>query len=149
MEKLLVAKIGGNIVDNEEALNSFLNDFAATDQPKILIHGGGKIATRMAEKLGIETQMINGRRITSKENLDIVVQLYAGLINKNIVAKLQSSQICNAIGLTGADANVIQAEKRPLKDVDYGFVGDVVDVNSDRIHQFICLLYTSPSPRDS
>ena len=137
MEKLLVAKIGGNIVDNEEALNSFLNDFAAIDQPKILIHGGGKIATRMAEKLGIETQMINGRRITSKENLDIVVQLYAGLINKNIVAKLQSSQICNAIGLTGADANVIQAEKRPVKDVDYGFVGDVVDVNSDRIHQFI------------
>ena len=137
MEKLLIAKIGGNIVDNEEALASFLKDFAAIDQPKILIHGGGKIATRIAEKLGVETQMINGRRITSKENLDIVIQLYAGLINKNIVAALQASGTCNALGLTGADANLIQAVKRPVKEVDYGFVGDVVDVNNDRIHQFL------------
>ena len=137
MEKLLIAKIGGNIVDNDEALSSFLKDFAAIDQPKILIHGGGKIATRIAEKLGVETKMINGRRITSKENLDIVVQLYAGLINKNIVAALQASGTCNALGLTGADANLIQAVKRPVKDIDYGFVGDVVDVNYDRIHQFL------------
>ena len=100
MEKLLIAKIGGNIVDNEEALASFLKDFAAIDQPKILIHGGGKIATRIAEKLGVETQMINGRRITSKENLDIVIQLYAGLINKNIVAALQANGTCNALGLS-------------------------------------------------
>ena len=137
MEKLLVAKIGGNIVDNDAALTSFLKDFAAVDQPKILIHGGGKIATRIAEKLGVETQMINGRRITSKENLDIVVQLYAGLINKNIVAALQASGTCNAFGLTGADANLIKAVKRPVKDIDYGFVGDVVEVNNDRIHQFL------------
>ena len=137
MEKLLVAKIGGNIVDNEEALESFLKDFAAIDQPKILIHGGGKIATRVAEKMGVETQMVNGRRITSKENLDIVVQLYAGLINKNIVAQLQASGVCNAIGFTGADANLIQAVKRPVKDIDYGYVGDVVSVNEDRIHQFL------------
>ncbi len=136
MEKLLVAKIGGNIVDNETALTNFLKDFAAIDQPKILIHGGGKIATRVAEKMGVETQMINGRRITSRENLDIVVQLYAGLINKTIVAQLQSEQ-CNALGLTGADANIIQAIKRPVKDIDYGFVGDVVSVNEDRLHQFI------------
>lgn len=137
MEKLLVAKIGGNIVDNEEALASFLKDFAAIDQPKILIHGGGKIATRVAEKLGVKTEMINGRRITSKENLDVVVQLYAGLINKNIVAQLQATQTCNAIGFTGADANLITAVKRPVKDIDYGFVGDVVSVNEDRIHQFL------------
>lgn len=137
MEKLLVAKIGGNIVDNEEALSSFLKDFAAIDQPKILIHGGGKIATRVAEKLGVKTQMVNGRRITSKENLDVVVQLYAGLINKNIVAQLQKSQLCNAIGFTGADANLITAVKRPVKDIDYGYVGDVVAVNEDRIHQFV------------
>ncbi len=137
MEKLLVAKIGGNVVDNEEELNSFLKNFAAIDQPKILIHGGGKIATRVAEKLGVKTEMINGRRITSKENLDVVVQLYAGLINKNIVAQLQSSEYCNAIGLTGADANLITAVKRPVKDIDYGYVGDVVEVNANRIHQFI------------
>jgi len=137
MEKLLVAKIGGNIVDNETALTRFLNDFAAIDQPKILIHGGGKIATRVAEKLGVKTEMINGRRITSKENLEVVVQLYAGLINKNIVANLQATGTCNALGFTGADANVIKAVKRPVKNIDYGFVGDVTEVNADRIHQFI------------
>ncbi|WP_010523484.1 acetylglutamate kinase [Aquimarina agarivorans] len=137
MEKLLVAKIGGNIVDNEVALEHFLKEFAAIDQPKILIHGGGKIATRIAEKLGVKTQMINGRRITSRENLDIVVQLYAGLINKNIVAALQATENCNAIGFTGADANLIKAIKRPVKDIDYGFVGDVTEVNEDRIHQFL------------
>lgn len=136
MEPLLVAKIGGNIVDNEESLNQFLTDFAAIDQAKILIHGGGKIATRVAEKLGVKTEMVNGRRITSKENLDVVVQLYSGLINKNIVAQLQKHQ-CNAMGFTGADANVIQAVKRPVKDIDFGFVGDVVGVNEDRIHQFL------------
>ncbi len=136
MEPLLVAKIGGNIVDNEEALERFLNDFAAIDQAKILIHGGGKIATRVAEKLGVKTQMVNGRRITSKENLDVVVQLYSGLINKNIVAQLQKYD-CNALGFTGADANIIQAKKRPVKDIDFGFVGDVVGVNENRIHQFI------------
>lgn len=136
MEPLLVAKIGGNIVDNEAALDRFLSDFAAIDQAKILIHGGGKIATRVAEKLGVKTEMVNGRRITSKENLEVVVQLYSGLINKNIVAQLQKNA-CNALGLTGADANVIQAVKRPVKDIDFGFVGDVVGVNDDRIHQFI------------
>jgi len=138
MEPLIIAKIGGNIVDDSVKLEKFLTDFAALEGAKILIHGGGKIATRIAEKLGIETQMINGRRVTSKESLDVVVQLYAGLINKNIVASLQK-HTCNAIGLTGADAGVISAVKRPRtpEGIDYGFVGDVTEVNPDRIHQFI------------
>ena len=135
-KKLLVAKIGGNILNNKEVLQTFLSDFAKINQPKILIHGGGKSATKLASTLGIPTEMIDGRRITSAENLDIVVMTYAGLINKNVVAELQKNN-CNALGLTGADANVIQSVKRPIQFVDYGFVGDVVKVKGAIIHTFL------------
>lgn len=138
MEKLLVAKIGGNIIEDPIALNTFLKDFAAIKDPKILIHGGGKSATQMASKLGVKTEMIDGRRITSAKNLEIVVQTYAGLINKTVVAGLQKYK-CNALGLTGADANVIRANKRPAQFIDYGYVGDVTQVNAEMINGFIKL----------
>ncbi|MDG1849429.1 MAG: acetylglutamate kinase [Flavobacteriales bacterium] len=134
--KLTVIKIGGEIINNSEKLDSFLSDFSRLDEPKILIHGGGKIATALSAKLGIETRMHEGRRITSKENLDVVTMVYAGLINKNITASLQSRE-CNAIGLSGADANTILASKRPLKPTDYGFVGDIQSINSKVIDTFI------------
>lgn len=130
MEKLFVIKIGGNIIDDEAKLSSFLKDFAAVEGKKVLIHGGGKLATKLAVQLGVEQQMVDGRRITDAETLKIVTMVYAGYINKNIVAALQSHQ-CNAIGLSGADGNAIKAHKRPLKNgIDYGFVGDVDEVNS-------------------
>lgn len=124
MNKLYVVKIGGNVLDSETALNSFLKDFASINAPKILIHGGGKIATKLGTQLGIESNYVNGRRITDSATLDLVTMVYGGLVNKQLVATLQNLK-CNAIGLTGADANLIQAVKRPVKDVDYGFVGDV------------------------
>lgn len=124
MEKLFVIKIGGNVIDNEEALASFLSAFAKIEGKKILIHGGGKIATQIGDKLGIESNYINGRRITDDAMIDTVTMVYGGLVNKKIVAKLQSLN-CTAIGLTGADANIIPAVKRPVKDVDFGWVGDV------------------------
>lgn len=124
MKKLSVIKIGGNVIDNSEKLHQFLLDFTALPGDKILIHGGGKIATEMAVSLGIEAKIVEGRRITDIETLRIVTMVYAGLINKNIVAQLQAKG-CNAIGLTGADGNVIKAVKRPVKDIDYGFVGDL------------------------
>ncbi len=124
MKSLIVLKIGGNVIDNPPVLEAVLHDFAAWQSPRILVHGGGKIANKLMERLGIVPKMIDGRRITDRETLDIVTMVYAGLINKNMVATLQSHS-CNAIGLTGADANVIPAHKRPVKDVDYGFVGDV------------------------
>ncbi|AFD08559.1 acetylglutamate kinase [Solitalea canadensis] len=124
MDTLYVIKVGGNIIDNEEKLASFLNDFAQLKGLKVLIHGGGKIATEISKGLGIEAKMVDGRRITDTETLKIVTMVYAGLINKNLVAKLQAKG-CNAIGLTGADANIIPANKRPVKEIDYGFVGDV------------------------
>ena len=121
---LFVIKIGGNIVDNETALNAFLKDFAAIEGNKILIHGGGKIATKIGDRLGIKSNYVNGRRITDAETINLVTMVYGGLVNKKIVAKLQSMQ-CNAIGLTGVDANIIPAVKRPVKEIDYGFVGDI------------------------
>lgn len=124
MERLFIIKTGGNIIDKENELRIFLNDFAGISGKKILIHGGGKIATQIGEKLGIESKYINGRRITDKETIDLVTMVYGGLINKKIVAHLQAAG-CNAIGLTGADANLIPATKRPVKEIDYGFVGDV------------------------
>ncbi|WP_395627411.1 acetylglutamate kinase [Daejeonella sp.] len=135
MRSLKVIKIGGNVIDNPEKLQSFLSDFAAIEGPKILIHGGGKIATKLSTELGIEAKLIDGRRITDEDTLRVVTMVYGGLINKNIVASLQKYQ-CNAIGLTGADANIICAKKRPVKkifskemnqaiDLDYGFVGDL------------------------
>jgi acetylglutamate kinase len=136
MEKLLVIKIGGNVIDKPEALQSFLQAFSDLPQHKILIHGGGKIATQIAEKLGIETLMVEGRRITDQAMLDVVTMVYGGLVNKKIVAQLQGIGT-NAIGLTGADAGVIRARKRPVKDIDYGFVGDVERVSSTQFTTFL------------
>jgi acetylglutamate kinase len=124
MDKLFVIKIGGNILDDKAAQASFLKDFAAINAKKLLVHGGGKIASAIGKKLGIEPNYINGRRITDEATIDLVTMVYSGLINKKIVAKLQSLG-CNSIGLTGADANIIPAAKRPIKEIDYGFVGDI------------------------
>jgi len=136
MEKLYIIKVGGNIIDNPTALANFIKDFASLNANKILIHGGGKIATSIGEKLGIEAKMVEGRRITDKETLDVVTMVYGGLINKNIVAGLQAND-CNALGLSGADGNAILSDKRPVKEVDYGFVGDVKTVNADFFHHLL------------
>ncbi|HEY8916146.1 MULTISPECIES: acetylglutamate kinase [unclassified Chitinophaga] len=125
---LFVIKVGGNVIDNPALLQSFLEDFAAIKGPKILIHGGGKIATRIGDQLGIESNYVNGRRITDAATIDVVTMVYGGLVNKQLVAKLQAVG-CNAIGMTGADANVIPAVKRPVKEIDYGFVGDINTAN--------------------
>ena len=144
MKRLYVIKIGGNVIDNSENLYNFLNDFASLDGDKILIHGGGKIASDLSHTLGIEPKMVEGRRITDIETLRVVTMVYAGLINKNIVAQLQRFE-CNAIGLTGADANLIRATRRPVKDIDYGFVGDL---NSDSVdsQKLSALLQTDVIP---
>lgn len=127
-EKLTIVKVGGKIVEEELSLIQLLKDFSLIQGPKILVHGGGRSATKIAAQLGIESQMINGRRITDAHMLDVVTMVYGGLVNKNIVARLQACHI-NALGLTGADMNVILSHKRPVKDIDYGFVGDVEKVN--------------------
>ena len=119
-----VVKIGGNVIDNEAALERFVADFAAIKGQKVLVHGGGKLATRLAEKLEIPTTMIDGRRVTDSQTLDVVTMVYAGLVNKKVVAMLQAAD-CNAIGLSGADANVIKATRRAAKPIDFGFVGDI------------------------
>jgi acetylglutamate kinase len=124
MNRLFIIKIGGNVLDSPEALTTFLQDFASIREPKILIHGGGKIATKLGEQLGIESNYVNGRRITDSQTLDLVTMVYGGLVNKQIVARLQQMG-CNALGVTGADGNLIRATKRPVKDVDYGYVGDI------------------------
>ena len=129
MAKLYVIKIGGNIIDHEEKLSSFLEEFARLQAPKILIHGGGKLASRLAEELNIPQQMVEGRRITDADTLRIVTMVYAGYINKSIVAKLQACG-CNALGLCGADGNAIQAHKRILAERDFGFAGDVDVINA-------------------
>jgi acetylglutamate kinase len=129
MEKLFVIKIGGNIIDDEKKLSSFLKDFALIEGKKVLVHGGGKLATKLAAQLGIEQQLIDGRRITNAETLKIVTMVYAGYINKNIVAQLQARN-CNAIGLCGADGNLIRSHKRQHPTIDYGFVGDVDAINT-------------------
>ena len=122
--KIVVVKIGGNVIDNEEALERFVADFAQLPSPKILIHGGGKLATRLAEKLEIPTTMVEGRRVTDAATLDVVTMVYAGLINKRVVAKLQREG-CNALGFSGADGNMIPAVRRNPEPLDYGFVGDI------------------------
>lgn len=124
MEKLHVVKIGGNIVNDEKKLHEFLTNFIQLNSPKILVHGGGSSASDLCQKLDIPIQMTNGRRITDEPALDVAVMVYAGLINKNIVAKLQG-QSCNALGLSGADLNIIPAEKRTGTEINYGFVGDI------------------------
>ena len=119
-----VVKIGGNVIDNPEALDNFVRDFASLEGDKILVHGGGKLATRLCERLDIPTTMIEGRRVTDEQTIDVVTMVYAGLINKKIVAKLQAAG-CNAIGLSGADGGVIKATRRAPKPIDFGFVGDI------------------------
>jgi acetylglutamate kinase len=132
MKKLYIVKIGGNIIDHPAKLESFLSDFSKVEGKKVLIHGGGKLATELAEKLGIVQQMVDGRRITDAETLKITAMVYAGLINKQIVASLQAKGV-NAVGLSGADGNAIKAVKRKVTTIDYGFVGDMLDnsVNTD------------------
>ena len=134
--KLSIVKIGGNIIEDTQELSKFLKLFAALDTPKILVHGGGKSASQVLGKMGIPPKMVAGRRITDKATLDIVVMTYGGLTNKNIVAQLHALN-CNALGLSGADANTIVAHKRPVKDIDYGFAGDVDKVNSKIVGKLI------------
>ncbi len=135
-EKITVIKVGGKIVEESNSLGDLLNRFANIEGHKVLIHGGGRSATRMAERLGIESRMVNGRRITDEDTLQVVTMVYGGLVNKNIVAQLQARGI-NALGLTGADCNIIKAHKRPVTDIDYGFVGDVDSVNAEMLARLI------------
>lgn len=136
MEKLTIIKVGGKIVEEEATLHQLLDDFAALSGYKVLVHGGGRSATRLATRLGIESRMVNGRRITDAETLNVVTMVYGGLVNKNIVAGLQARGI-NALGLTGADVNIIRSQKRPVQEVDYGFVGDVKQVNAPLLADLI------------
>ena len=136
MDKLFVIKIGGNIIDDEKKLSSFLRSFAAIEDKKILVHGGGKLATKLGEKMGVEQKLIDGRRITDAETLKIVTMVYAGYANKNIVAQLQSFH-CNALGLSGVDGDIILAHKRKHQVIDYGFVGDVDSVNSPLVKKLL------------
>ncbi|MGI9550223.1 MAG: acetylglutamate kinase [Aurantibacter sp.] len=133
---LSVIKIGGNVIENKTELSKFLSAFSKLKGPKILVHGGGKLATELCKKLGIEPKMIGGRRVTDAATLEVITMVYAGLTNKNIVAALQANG-CNAIGLSGADGDSIQAHKRPVADIDYGFAGDVEGVNSKIIPKLL------------
>jgi len=135
-QKLTVIKVGGKIVEEDASLSQLLHDFASIEGNKVLVHGGGRSATKIASLLGIESQMVNGRRITDAETLKVVTMVYGGLVNKNIVAGLQARGV-NALGLTGADMDVIRSVKRPVKDVDYGFVGDVKKVNATLLADLI------------
>ena len=135
-EKITVIKVGGKIVEEQESLNNLLDRFAAIKGNKVLIHGGGRSATRIAAQLGIESQMVDGRRITDAETLKVVTMVYGGLVNKNIVACLQARGI-NALGLTGADCNIIKAHKRPIDKVDWGFVGDVERADGNMLSKLI------------
>ncbi len=135
-QTLSIVKIGGNLIEDNAALNSFLTAFSELSGLKILVHGGGKKASEVLGQLGITPQMTNGRRITDQDTLDVVTMVYGGLINKNLVARLQALG-CNALGMSGADANSIQARKRPIKEVDYGFAGDVANVNAEKLNQIL------------
>ncbi|MDR2475234.1 MAG: acetylglutamate kinase, partial [Bacteroidales bacterium] len=140
MKKLTIVKVGGKIVEEKETLQALLNDFVAIPEHKLLVHGGGRLATKLSAQLGIESIMVDGRRVTDAKNLEVVTMVYGGLVNKNIVAGLQALQV-NALGLTGADMNIIRSEKRPVNGIDYGFVGDVKHVDgkllAELIHQDI------------
>ena len=141
IRKITIVKVGGAVVEDEAQLSRLLQDFCAIDGPKILVHGGGRRATKIAERLNIETKMVNVRRITDAEMFEVVTMVYGGLVNKNVVARLQALG-CDAIGLTGADANILLSAKRPVKmvdgtPVDYGFVGDVKQAKGTKIAHFI------------
>ncbi len=140
-EKLSIVKIGGNIIEDTNALDAFLELFSKLEGKKILVHGGGKRATSVAAKLGVESKMVNGRRITDADTLEVITMVYGGLVNKNIVAKLQALHM-DAIGLTGADVNSIKSDKRPVKDIDFGFVGDVKAVAHNSIDKLIQANFT-------
>ena len=135
-EKITIIKVGGKIVEEAATLAGLLDRFAAIEGRKVLIHGGGRSATRMAERLGIESRMVDGRRITDEATLQVVTMVYGGLVNKNIVAGLQARGV-NALGLTGADCNIITAHKRPVKTIDYGFVGDVDSADGKMLSNLI------------
>ncbi len=136
IDRLTIVKVGGKVVEDPVSLAELLNDFSKIIGHKILVHGGGRSATAIAEKMGIQTKMVDGRRITDKETLDVVTMVYGGLVNKNIVAQLQARNV-QAVGLTGADLDLIRADKRPVGDVDYGYVGDVKFVNCDQLEELI------------
>lgn len=136
MQKLTIIKVGGKIVEEHESLAKLINDFAKIPGLKLLVHGGGRSATKIAEQLGIQQKMVDGRRITDIETLRVVTMVYGGLVNKNIVTSLQAIGI-NAIGLTGADMNIIRSHKRPATEIDYGYVGDVDKVDADAIAQLL------------
>ncbi|MDR1356186.1 MAG: acetylglutamate kinase [Tannerellaceae bacterium] len=129
MERLTLVKVGGKIVEEEDSLSCLLRDFVDIPGYKALVHGGGRLATQLAGRLGVECRIVDGRRITDMETLRIITMVYAGLVNKNIVAGLQALGV-NALGLTGADMNLIRSDKRPVKDIDYGYVGDVKEVDA-------------------
>jgi len=138
MDKLNIIKVGGKVVEDPAALEQFLQDFAKISGYKLLVHGGGTLATELAKQLGVENKITEGRRITDAETLKIVTMVYGGLINKNIVACLQAKNI-NALGLTGADLNLIRSDKRPVKEIDYGYVGDVKEVQDDLLAELLKL----------
>ena len=132
-----VIKIGGGVLENEAHRDAFLRQFAAIEGPKVLVHGGGRLSTTMADRLGVQTQMIDGRRVTDQETLNIVTMVYGGLVNKQVVAQLQTMGV-NAIGLTGVDGGWMRSVKRPIKNgIDYGFVGDVTQVNGSYLRMLI------------
>lgn len=135
-EKLILVKVGGKIVEETDSLNNLLDDFVKLEGLKVLVHGGGRSATKIASQLGIESKMVEGRRVTDAEMLKVVTMVYGGLVNKNIVAALQARGV-NALGLTGADMNIMQSRKRPVKTIDYGYVGDVEKVNAEFLSDLI------------
>ena len=136
-EKLTIVKVGGAIVEDEAQLSQLLNDFSAIQGKKVLVHGGGRKATQVASQLGIESKMVDGRRITDADMLNVVTMVYGGLVNKNLVARLQACGV-NALGLTGADMNVIRSHKRPLKNgIDFGYVGDVDKADGEILSRLI------------
>ena len=149
-EHLTIIKVGGKIVENSESLNSLLKDFAAVEGKKLLVHGGGRSATQMAARLGVETKMVDGRRITDEAMLEVVTMVYGGLVNKRIVAGLQALGI-DAVGLTGADMNIVLSDKRKVSAVDYGWIGDVKRVNAEAVATLIesgCCPVVAPLTHD-
>lgn len=149
-EHLTIIKVGGKIVENSESLNALLKGFAAVEGKKLLVHGGGRSATQMAARLGVETKMVDGRRITDEAMLEVVTMVYGGLVNKRIVAGLQALDI-DAVGLTGADMNIVLSDKRKVSAVDYGWVGDVKRVNAEAVVTLIesgCCPVVAPLTHD-